>query len=118
MAILIISHDLEMVAEMADRMMVMYTGRIVEAADTGDLLSRPRHPYTQGLLGAIPRFGAGSGAPLAGIPGAVPDLLDLPSGCTFHRRCPRADAVCASGPPPLEDFGRRRQVACYKVEDR
>lgn len=115
MAILLISHDLELVAEMADRMMVMYTGRLVETADTKELVGAPKHPYTQGLLGAIPVLGAGSDTPLEGIPGAVPDLLDLPSGCTFHPRCRLADDECTLEPPPLEPVAYRHQCACYKV---
>jgi peptide/nickel transport system ATP-binding protein len=115
MAILIISHDLEMVADMAHRMMVMYTGRIVEIADTKELIVEPKHPYTQGLLGAIPHLGAGSNAPLVGIPGAVPDLLDLPEGCTFHPRCPIADEDCRVEPPPMKNIGYRGQCACFKV---
>jgi peptide/nickel transport system ATP-binding protein len=115
MAILIISHDLELVAEMADRMMVMYTGRLVETARTTDLVDDPKHPYTQGLLRAIPVLGAGSDTPLEGIPGAVPDLLDLPAGCTFHPRCRLADDECKLEPPPLEDAAYRHQCACYKV---
>jgi oligopeptide/dipeptide ABC transporter ATP-binding protein len=115
MAILLISHDLELVAEMADRMMVMYTGRLVETADTKELVGAPKHPYTQGLLGAIPVLGAGSDTPLEGIPGAVPDLLDLPSGCTFHPRCRLADEECTLEPPPLELVAYRHQCACYKV---
>jgi oligopeptide/dipeptide ABC transporter ATP-binding protein len=115
MAILIISHDLDMVADMARRVMVMYTGRIVEIAETENLISEPKHPYTQGLLAAIPHLGAGSDAPLAGIPGAVPDLLDLPDGCTFHPRCPIADPDCRVEPPVIENIGYRRQCACFKV---
>jgi oligopeptide/dipeptide ABC transporter ATP-binding protein len=115
MAILIISHDLEMVAEMSDRLMVMYTGRLVEVGHTRDMLADPRHPYTKGLLGAIPQLGAGSDVPLEGIPGAVPDLLDLPDGCTFHPRCPLAEADCTVEPPPLEIVGYGRECACYKV---
>jgi oligopeptide/dipeptide ABC transporter ATP-binding protein len=115
MAILIISHDLELVADMADRTMVMYTGRLVETADTKELVGEPMHPYTQGLIGAIPVLGAGSETPLEGIPGAVPDLLDLPSGCTFHPRCRLADDECKLEPPPLEDAAHRHQCACYKV---
>ncbi len=115
MAILIISHDLELVADMADRTMVMYTGRLVETADTKELVGEPMHPYTQGLIGAIPVLGAGSETPLQGIPGAVPDLLDLPSGCTFHPRCRLADDECTLEPPPLEPVAHRHQCACYKV---
>ena len=115
MAILMISHDLEMVAQMSDRLMVMYTGRIVEMGGTRDLIEAPEHPYTKGLLAAIPRLGAGSREPLQGIGGAVPDLLDLPAGCTFHPRCPLADDVCVVEPPPIKTVGYGRQCACYKV---
>ena len=118
MAILIISHDLELVAEMSDRLMVMYTGRIVESGRTRDLVTAPDHPYTKGLLGAIPRLGAGSTEPLRGIPGAVPDLLDLPPGCTFHPRCPLADADCLSEPPPIRTVDTARECACYRVRVR
>ena len=118
MAILIISHDLELVAEMSDRLMVMYTGRIVESGRTRDLVTAPDHPYTKGLLGAIPRLGAGSTEPLRGIPGAVPDLLDLPPGCTFHPRCPLADDDCLSEPPPIRTVDTARECACYRVRVR
>jgi oligopeptide/dipeptide ABC transporter ATP-binding protein len=115
MAILIISHDLERVAALSDRLMVMYTGRIVEAGRTRDLVATPEHPYTRGLLAAIPRLGAGSTEPLEGIPGAVPDLLDLPTGCTFHPRCPLAEEECTGAFPPIRTVGRERECACYKV---
>jgi oligopeptide/dipeptide ABC transporter ATP-binding protein len=115
MAILIISHDLRMVAAMAHRMMVMYAGRLVEVAETTLLTSEPKHPYTQGLLGAMPSVGAGSDTPLRGIPGTVPDLLDLPSGCAFHPRCPVADGECEVEPPPMTMIGYGRQCACFKV---
>ena len=116
MAILLISHDLDMVAEMADRVLVMYTGKIVEEAPTAELMAAPKHPYTQGLLAAIPRLGAGTDEPLEGIPGAVPNLLDLPSGCTFHPRCDLADEACAAEIPRLERVGPHRQCACFKTE--
>jgi oligopeptide/dipeptide ABC transporter ATP-binding protein len=115
MAILVISHDLEMVADMAHRMMVMYAGRIVEIANTSDLIAEPKHPYTQGLLGAIPRLGSGSDAPLHGIPGAVPDLLDLPEGCAFHPRCSIADEECRAEAPTRRNVGYSRECACFKV---
>lgn len=115
MAILVISHDLKMVAGMADRMMVMYAGRMVEVADTQAVLTEPKHPYTQGLLAAIPHLGAGSDAPLTGIGGAVPDLLDLPPGCAFHPRCQMADSECEAEPPALDEIGPRRRCACFKV---
>ena len=118
MAILIISHDLEMVAQMSDRLMVMYTGRLVETGPTRDLVEAPEHPYTRGLLASIPRLGAGSGEPLMGIGGAVPDLLDLPGGCTFHPRCPLADDDCTIEPPQMKTAGYGRRCACYKIGPR
>jgi peptide/nickel transport system ATP-binding protein/oligopeptide transport system ATP-binding protein len=93
----------------------MYTGRIVETAPAGALFRAPRHPYTQGLLGSVLRLGAGRDAPLGGIPGSVPDLLDLPLGCTFHPRCPIADRSCEAAFPPLRPMAERRACACYKV---
>ncbi len=116
MAILLISHDIGVVAEVAQRVMVMYTGKIVEVADTEDLFRDPKHPYTKGLLSSVPRLGAGHREPLRGIPGAVPDFLDLPSGCTFHPRCPIGDSSCTTEFPPLADIGYRRKCACYKAE--
>jgi oligopeptide/dipeptide ABC transporter ATP-binding protein len=116
MAILLISHDLEMVSEMAEEVVVMYTGRVAEAGPTRALIDSPRHPYTQGLLGAIPKLGSGSDTPLVGIPGSVPDLLDLPSGCTFHPRCELADETCSVERPSLIPIGRDVRCACFKAE--
>ncbi len=115
MALLLITHDIGVVAEMADRVMVMYTGKIVEAADVHTLFQDPRHPYTQGLLGSAPQLGVGRGEPLRGIPGTVPDFLELPEGCTFHPRCGLADDGCVSSFPPTKDIAPGRQCACYKV---
>jgi len=114
MAILLITHDLGVVAEMADRIMVMYTGKIVENAPTVDIFEAPKHPYTKGLLGSIPRLGKGSKNPLQGIPGAVPDFLDLPPGCTFHPRCELGDRDCRKKFPKLSAVDYVRQSACYK----
>ncbi len=115
MALLLITHDIGVVAEMADRVMVMYTGKIVEMADIHTLFRDARHPYTQGLLGSAPRLGEGRGEPLRGIPGTVPDFLELPEGCTFHPRCRLGDDGCVSAFPPVEDIAPGRQCACYKV---
>jgi oligopeptide/dipeptide ABC transporter ATP-binding protein len=115
MALLLITHDIGVVAEMADRVMVMYTGKIVETADIHELFRDARHPYTQGLLGSAPRLGVGRGEPLRGIPGTVPDFLELPEGCTFHPRCGIGDDECVSAFPPIEDIAPGRQCACYKV---
>jgi len=116
MAILLITHDMGVVIEMAKRVMVMYTGKLVEVAQTHDLFRDPKHPYTQGLLNSIPRLGEGRKEPLYGIPGAVPDFLSLPSGCTFHPRCSIGDVSCTTEFPSLRDISSNRKCACYKVE--
>ena len=115
MAILLITHDMGVVAEMAKRVMVMYTGKLVEVAQTHALFREPKHPYTQGLLQSIPKLGFGRKEPLHGIPGVVPDFLDLPSGCTFHPRCTIGDTSCTSEFPPLRNISDMRKCACYKV---
>lgn len=115
MAILLISHDLGMVTDMADRIMVMYAGRIVEIGHWTAISREPRHPYTKGLMGAIPHLGSGAGRALESIPGTVPDLADLPAGCAFHPRCPEALEDCQEAAPALEDVGDRL-CACHRVE--
>jgi oligopeptide/dipeptide ABC transporter ATP-binding protein len=115
MAILIISHDLGVVAQLADRVMVMYTGKIVEVGPTAAIFRDPLHPYTRALLASVARLGAGKGAPLGRIPGAVPDFLALPTGCTFHPRCTLADGDCTIDFPPLRSLEYRRECACYKA---
>ncbi len=117
MALLLITHDIGVVASMAERVMVMYTGKIVEIAEVKALFYEPLHPYSQGLLRAAPLLGAGRKAPLQGIPGAVPDFLELPSGCTFHPRCSIGDESCSAEFPPLLDTATQRKCACYKVHD-
>jgi oligopeptide/dipeptide ABC transporter ATP-binding protein len=116
MAILLITHDLGVVADMARRILVMYTGKLFETGPTDRVYDNPRHPYTKGLLGAIPRLGLGKSVPLKGIPGAVPDLLNLPSGCTFHPRCPLADEECMEVFPETRVMGMARECACYKAK--
>ena len=115
MSVLLISHDLGVVSRLADRIMVMYAGRIVEVGHWTAITREPRHPYTRGLIEATPRLGSGSREPLKGIPGAVPDLASLPSGCAFHPRCPLAEEDCRAARPPLEDVGDRL-CACFRVE--
>ncbi len=112
MAILLITHDLGVAAAIADRVAVVYAGRIVETGSAVDLFTTPLHPYTQGLLAAVPRRGGGNGR-LAAIPGAVPDPLALPHGCAFHPRCPLATAECRSAVPPATEPGPGRQVSCF-----
>ena len=110
LTVLLITHDLGVVAELCDRVAVMYAGTIVEIAPVAELFGNPRHPYTQGLLAALP----GTSDTLAPIPGRVPDLLNPPSGCRFHPRCPLAVDRCRAEAPELR--GDARQVACHEVE--
>ena len=110
LTVLLITHDLGVVAELCDRVAVMYAGTIVETAPVAELFGNPRHPYTQGLLAALP----GTSDTLAPIPGRVPDLLNPPSGCRFHPRCPLAVDRCQAEAPELR--GDTRQVACHEVE--
>jgi peptide/nickel transport system ATP-binding protein len=114
MAILIITHDLGVIAEVADQVLVMYAGRIVESADVNDLFADPQHPYTIGLLGSIPRIDVDR-ARLATIEGMVPSPNNQPKGCRFAPRCPFADRRCAIEPPPLRDITPGHQVACWKA---
>ena len=114
MAILIITHDLGVIAEVADQVLVMYAGRIVESADVNDLFADPQHPYTIGLLGSIPRIDVDRKR-LATIEGTVPSPNNQPAGCRFAPRCPFADRRCALEPPPLRDIAPGHQVACWKA---
>jgi len=113
MAMIFITHDLGVVAEIADRVVVMYAGRKVEEAPVDDLFERPLHPYTAGLIGATPIPGAERAARLADIPGMVPPLNALPAGCAFAPRCPRALPRCRVEAPVLEQAGPDRAVACF-----
>jgi oligopeptide/dipeptide ABC transporter ATP-binding protein len=116
-SILLITHDLAVVAETCDRVGVAYAGRIVEMGPTDDVLHRMKHPYTQGLLAALPRP-VQRGQPLLSISGSVPDGLDLPSGCPFHPRCPSALDVCHQDVPPLLaiDAGEHK-TACFLYQE-
>ena len=111
LAYLFISHDLAVVNHLADRVAVMYLGRLVEVAPRAELFATPSHPYTQALLAAAPRIGR-KRVRGAAIQGEMPSPLDPPPGCVFHPRCPRAEAVCRTTPPALEPApGRPAQVA-------
>ncbi len=111
MSLLLISHDLAVIGEMADRVAVMYAGEIVEEGKRGDLLSAPRHPYTRALLRALPRIGGGEGL-LEPIGGSLPDPRDLPRGCRFQPRCASAIEGCAGLHPALLEFPGGRLVRC------
>ncbi len=111
MALLLITHDLGVVAEHAERVIVMYAGRVVEEGPVEQVFTSPVHPYTRGLLRAVPRLGGG-GARLNTIRGTVPPLTSLPSGCRFRDRCDDAMAECAETDPRLESVGEQRHAAC------
>jgi peptide/nickel transport system ATP-binding protein len=115
-AIILITHDLGVVAEIAERVIVMYAGRKVEEAKVADLFRTPRHPYTQGLLAAVPKLGsslAGAEAKLAEIPGVVPSLKKHIAGCVFASRCALARDVCRQVAPALEEKAKGHVVACH-----
>ena len=103
-AVQLITHDLGVVAEVCDRVMVLYAGQQVEQASVGDLFLDPKHPYTVGLMASIPRLGA-KHERLQAISGMMPDLIDVPTGCSFHPRCPFAEDVCAHKAPQLVEPG-------------
>jgi peptide/nickel transport system ATP-binding protein len=109
-ALIWITHDLSVVASLADEICVMYAGRIVERGSVDEVLDRPAHPYTAGLIGSVPSRNA-KGKPLTQIPGVMPSMLSLPSGCAFRMRCTYADAKCESAPP--EPVGHRG-VRCVR----
>src|ERR1700760_3621010 len=116
LAVLLITHDLGVVAEVADRVAVMYTGRIVEEAPVAELFRSPRHPYTQGLLGAVPRLGSsltGEARRLAEIPGQVPSLKRRIAGCAFAGRCPLVTELCREVAPGVEEKSSRHFAACH-----
>ena len=124
LSLLLITHNMGVIAETADRVAVMYAGRIVETATTHDLFLSPKHPYTVGLLRSIPRLGEAGAAGgrkkrLSAIDGTVPDLQRLPEGCAFHPRCPDVMDECRVQTPSLLPIGAAgRAVACYKHHDR
>ena len=112
-AILLITHDMGVIAEMAQKVAVMYAGVVMEEATVGDLFDEPLHPYTQGLLESIPH-GHSRGTTLKAIPGIVPNLLQLPTGCRYRDRCPAAHAPCARAEPPLHQTpDATRRVRCW-----
>jgi peptide/nickel transport system ATP-binding protein len=114
MALLLITHDLGVVAEQADEVAIMYAGRIVEHAPVDEIFARPRHPYTRALFRSMPGL-AGAQERLETIPGQVPDLLHLPAGCSFRDRCPEAIAECAEEVPPLTAKAPRHLAACIRA---
>jgi len=113
MALLLITHDLGVVAEQADDVAIMYAGKIVEKTSAPAIFARPLHPYTVGLLHSLPGAGGAKKKRLDAIPGMVPSPLNLPSGCRFRDRCPKAAGICAEGEPELLEKETGHWVACH-----
>jgi peptide/nickel transport system ATP-binding protein len=121
MGLVLITHDLGVVAQTAQRVIVMYAGKKVEEADVETLFAHPRHPYTRGLMASIPAVpslgGAKAGARLVEIPGMVPSLTNLPKGCAFAPRCELAIARCREEYPPLQAWGTGHLAACWRAAE-
>lgn len=117
MTVQFITHDLGVISELADDVMVMYAGRTVEVAPADELFASPRHPYTQALLSSLPKFGQRVER-LNTIEGSVPSPLELPKGCAFQNRCPYATSACQEAPPTLDEVSATHKVACYHQEVR
>jgi peptide/nickel transport system ATP-binding protein len=120
MGLILITHDLGVVAQTAQRVIVMYAGRKVEEADVEILFADPRHPYTRGLMAsipAVPSFQGKADARLTEIPGTVPSLISLPEGCAFAPRCSLAIARCRESYPPLQDWGGGHWAACWRAAE-
>jgi peptide/nickel transport system ATP-binding protein len=111
-ALVWITHDLSVIAGLADRIAVMYAGRLVEIGPVADVLERPIHPYTAGLIGSVPSRNK-RGVPLAQIPGAAPSLASAPPGCPFNQRCPRASVTCRTVMPEPVPYGEARMARCH-----
>ena len=117
MAIIFITHDLGVIAEMCDRVVVMYGGRIIEQADVQALFDFPRHPYTRGLMHAIPRLEKPAKETLNTIPGMVPSLFEYPPGCRFQNRCDYVEDQCRQATPELEGRSDEHQVRCFRYRE-
>ena len=113
MAVIFITHDLGVIAEICEDVVVMYAGKVAETATAIDLFKDPKHPYTRGLLASIPRLETPRKTKLNIIKGMVPSLHELPSGCRFRNRCPHAMEICATAAPPLKQIGTDHSAACY-----
>ena len=116
MAIMMITHDLGVIAEVSDRVAVMYAGKVVEYTDVDTLFEDPKHPYTWGLMNSIPKLDKDVDR-LEAIPGSVPSPLNFPEGCKFNTRCPLAEGKCFEEEPPLEDTDGEHMVRCWRYED-
>jgi oligopeptide/dipeptide ABC transporter ATP-binding protein len=115
LAVILVTHDLGIVAEYADDVTILYAARVMEQAPTAELFRNPLNPYTRGLLESIPGIGADRHHRLQAIPGSIPSALHPPSGCRFHPRCTRAIPQCSEAEPPLENKGPNHYVACIRA---
>jgi len=113
MAVILITHDLGVIAEVTDRVLVMYGGMAMEQGPVREVFARPSHPYTRGLLASIPKLREGMHARLTPIPGSPPDMLRPPKGCPFAPRCPQAMLQCEAAMPPLFDIGTEHDARCW-----
>jgi oligopeptide transport system ATP-binding protein len=116
MGLILITHDLGVVADVSDRLAVMYAGKIVETGSVYDIYGNPAHPYTEGLMNSIPRLDQ-KGTELNPIRGTPPNLMQIPTGCAFHPRCPYAREVCTRDEPPLYEVSGDRRSACHFFEE-
>jgi peptide/nickel transport system ATP-binding protein len=113
--IILVTHDMGVHANVADRIGIMYAGKIVEEAPTEKIFSQPLHPYTQFLINSLPKFG--DKTPRQSVPGSPPSLADLPSGCPFHPRCPQVLDICKEQMPAYISAASNHKVACWLVEE-
>jgi peptide/nickel transport system ATP-binding protein/oligopeptide transport system ATP-binding protein len=115
MSMVMITHDMGIIADMTERVTIMYAGRVMEATETETIFHEPRHPYTEALLAAVPRVD--QRRILEVIPGNIPNLIEPPSGCVFHPRCKYARGICMDSVPPLEETSRGHTVACVRWKE-
>jgi len=117
MAVIMITHDLGVIAETCEDVVVMYAGKMAEKGSVYDIFDRPKHPYTKGLLASIPTLDTIPKSKLSVIDGMVPGLLDLPAGCRFENRCPYRQDGCTLAPPPIETVDQEHQVSCLRWQE-
>ena len=113
LSMILITHDLSIIAEICEKSAIMYAGKVAEYGDVVSIFKEPLHPYTQGLIGAFPNIKEAQRLKMESIPGSPPDLLNPPSGCRFHPRCPYAMDICNKVEPELLDVGRMHSVSCH-----
>lgn len=115
MSMVMITHDMGIIAEMTERVTILYAGKVMEAGSTETILNEPKHPYTEALLAAVPRIDRKRN--LEAIPGNIPNLIEPPLGCVFHPRCKYAEQICVDNVPPLEEVGKNHYAACVRWKE-